>query len=194
MSTKAPGARLATASLIAIAVAIAHDARAVETQVRAWRAVADFAPGEMDHVSVSPQGRLVLSPGYRRVAELDEPVAWAVAVLGGDSIVATGHDGKVLRVPAAGGKATTLLDTDELEVHAIAVGKDGTVYAGTSPDGKVYRVPPGGGEPQILFDPEERYIWALLLAPDGALYVATGDKGAVYHSSTVPIAMPEGSP
>ena len=97
------GRRITAAALAPAAAAAAlmapPPAAAVETQTRLWRTVADFAPGEMDHVSVAPAGRLVLSPDYRRISDLDEPVAWALAELDGQVLVATGHEGKVLKAP-----------------------------------------------------------------------------------------------
>ena len=92
-------------SLAAVVLAPAALALAVETQTRTFRTAQDFAAGEMDHVSLSAAGKLVLSPRYSRLAELDEPVTWAAAMRGDEIIVGTGHEGKVLRVPTRKGSS-----------------------------------------------------------------------------------------
>jgi outer membrane protein assembly factor BamB len=94
--------------------------------------------------------------------------------------VGTGNDGRVLRVE--GTKGTVLFDAEELEVHAVAVGPDGRVYAATSPDGAVYAID-AAGKATRFFDPAETYIWALAFDPAGALYVATGGEGRVHRVS-----------
>ena len=67
-------------------------------------------------------------------------------------------------------------------MHAVAVGPDGRVYAGTSPDGAVYAID-AAGQATRFFDPAETYIWALAFDRAGALYVATGGEGRVHRVS-----------
>src|SRR5207247_6172318 len=68
----------------------------------------------------------------------------------------------------------------ELDVTALAVANDGTVYAATSPDGKVYRVT-SDGKAEVYFDPADKYIWSLAILNDGSLAVGTGDNGKLYR-------------
>jgi hypothetical protein len=70
-------------------------------------------------------------------------------------------------------------DSQELEVHAIALAPGGGIYVGTSPDGKIYKVD-GQGRATTLFDPADRYIWSLAVDRGGNIYAATGDKGVIY--------------
>ena len=70
-------------------------------------------------------------------------------------------------------------DSSELNVSALAVATDGTVYAGTSPDGKVYRIPPNGNA-TVYFEPKEKYIWSLAVLNDGSLAIGTGENGKIY--------------
>jgi hypothetical protein len=65
-------------------------------------------------------------------------------------------------------------------VTALAIARDGSLYAGTSPDGKVYRIP-ANGNAEVFFDPADKYIWSLAVLPDGALAVGTGDNGKLYR-------------
>lgn len=64
-------------------------------------------------------------------------------------------------------------------ILSLALGADGTVYAGTGPDGLVYRIPRSGA-PSILFRSSDRYIQSLVAAPDGTLYAGTAESGLIY--------------
>src|SRR5213079_1033737 len=89
------------------------------------------------------------------------------------------HDGKLFRV-TPDGKGSLLYKASELDVTALAVANDGTIFAATSPDGKVYRVA-ADGKAQVYFDPSDKYIWSLAILNDGSLAVGTGDNGKLYR-------------
>ena len=78
------------------------------------------------------------------------------------------------------GRGSLLYDAAELDVTALAVARDGAVYAGTSPDGKVYRIT-SDGHAEVYFDPGDKYIWSLAVLADGSLAVGTGDNGKLYR-------------
>jgi len=65
-------------------------------------------------------------------------------------------------------------------VTALAIGRDGSLFAGTSPDGKVYRIT-ADGKADVYFDPGDKYIWSLAVMSDGSLAVGTGDTGKLYR-------------
>jgi hypothetical protein len=143
---------------------------------------AEFLEGELQGLSVDAFGRVRLSSAAPVLYNPSAPYVWTLARDGKGAIYAgTGNDGKVFRL--AGKEASLFFDAPELEVHAIAVGKDGKVYVGTSPDGLVYAVA-ADGKPTEFFDPEERYIWALAFDDKNQLLVATGDEGKVHRVST----------
>jgi hypothetical protein len=138
-----------------------------------------FLEGDLTALSVDALGRLRLGPSPRLVSDPAVPNAWSVARdAKGVLYLGTGNDGRVVKVE--GTTASVLFDSDELEAHAVAVGPDGRVYAGTSPDGAVYAIGPDGKATRF-FDPEEKYIWALAFDRAGNLYVATGGEGRVYR-------------
>jgi sugar lactone lactonase YvrE len=148
---------------------------------RSWRleGTRAFLEGELTSLSLDSEGRLRLGVSPRALFDPESPNAWAVARdAAGVLYVGTGNDGRVVRVE--GTRGSVLHDAAELEVHAVAVGPDGRVFAGTSPDGAVYAVD-SAGKATRFFDPEERYIWALAFEPSGALLVATGSDGRVYR-------------
>ena len=140
-----------------------------------------FLEGDIEGLSLDSDGRLRLGASPRPLFDPEAPNAWCVARdARGVLYVGTGNDGRVLRVD--GTKGSVLFDAAELEVHAVAVGPDGRVYAATSPDGAVYAID-AAGKATRFFDPAETYIWALAFDPKGALYVATGGEGRVYRVS-----------
>jgi hypothetical protein len=146
-----------------------------------WRieGAAAFLEGELQGLSVDSEGRVRLGAAPRPIYDPVAPNAWSVArSASGTLYVGTGNDGKVMRI--AGGSGSLLFDSDELEVHAIAVSPDGKVYAGTSPDGAVYAID-ASGKASRFFDPPEKYIWALAFDAKGNLYVATGAEARVYR-------------
>jgi hypothetical protein len=138
-----------------------------------------FLDGDLTGLSVDSQGRVRLAAAPRQIYDPVAPNAWAAArAATGVLYVGTGNDGRVIRVQ--GGSGSLLFDSEELEVHAIAVGPDGKVYAGSSPDGAVYAIDPSGKATRF-FDPQEKYIWGLAFDAKGNLYVATGAEARVYR-------------
>ncbi len=113
------------------------------------------------------------------LAEANDPYFWSLAVDGARIYLGSGNDGKVYRVEATG-ESRVLADTNELQVHALAVDRRGMVYAGTSPRGSVYKIATDG-RMDVFFDPEDRYIWAITIDSKGNLLVATGDRARIYR-------------
>jgi len=146
-----------------------------------WRleSQADFLPGEVEGVSISSEGTISLAPAAQVLAEVNDPYFWSLAVDGARIYLGSGNDGKVYRVEATG-ESRVLADTNELQVHALAVDRRGIVYAGTSPRGSVYKIATDGST-DVFFDPEDRYIWALKTDSRGNLLVATGDRARIYR-------------
>ena len=142
---------------------------------------ADFLKGDGEAIAIDTNGRVMLGVSVTPVGDPESPALWRAIVVDNVTYAGSGSDGKVFRFSAEG-KPSLFFDAEELQVHALAAGRDGAIYVGTSPDGKVYRVEPGGAH-RVLFDPDERYIWALATTRDGSLLVATGEKGAVYRVS-----------
>ena len=167
--------------LAALAVATASALHAAGPQFWRLEGARTFLEGDIDALSLDSDGRLRLGVSARPLFDPEAPNAWCVARdARGVLYVGTGNDGRVLRVD--GTKGSVLFDADELEVHAVAVGPDGRVYAATSPDGAVYAID-AAGKAARFFDPAETYVWALAFDPAGALYVATGGEGRVHRVS-----------
>ncbi|MCJ7751365.1 MAG: hypothetical protein MUQ65_09770, partial [Armatimonadetes bacterium] len=80
---------------------------------------------------------------------------------------------------SAGGGVSEFFSTGEMNVHALAFGPDGRMYAGTSPGGKLFSITPNG-EGHLAFDSESTYIWSVIVAPDGTIYAGAGSPGRIY--------------
>ena len=122
---------------------------------------------------VGADGRVLKQPGSRPVFEADGVrYVWQIV---GDLIAVGGSAAGVFRLD--GEDATQLLRLDsQANATALAVGEDGTIYAGTSPGGQVWAVDPDGGEPRLLFDSPEPEITALLVRGE-ALYALAASQG-----------------
>lgn len=138
-----------------------------------------FAKGDPQSISITSDGELVLAPVMEKLYEGTDSILWKVVRDSNGTIyAATGNDGRVLKI-GSDGKATVVLDTEELEVHALVSGEKGDVFAGTSPGGKIYRIKSDGSS-SVFFDPQDKYIWSLARDDKGNLYAGTGDQGKIY--------------
>lgn len=179
---------LAISVLISVAASAAYSGQPViwETSGRA-----ELLKGDARGVSISDTGRLMLAPKLIQVFNTEQAFVWSSEVDSrGNVFLGTGHDGKIYRV-SPDGRGALFYDAAELDVTALAVGRDGSLYAGTSPDGKVYRISTEG-RAEVFFDPADKYIWAVAILADGSVAVATGDNGKLYRVRTAG-ATPESS-
>ncbi len=147
-----------------------------------WRTStqAAFLEGEVENLSISTSGRVMLGPAIDLVHETTAPFLWSLVETADGSLwIGSGNDGRVTRLDSTGATAGTF-DAAELEVHALAPAPDGGVFAATSPDGQIYRVAPDGTATPF-FDPDGKYIWSLAVDADGNLFAGTGEKGIIYR-------------
>lgn len=140
----------------------------------------EFLKGEAKGVSVTDTGAIVVSPKLTESYNTQQSYIWSSAAdNSGNVYLGTGNDGKIFKV-GANGSGALFTDLNELDVSALAIGKDGALYAGTSPDGKVYRID-SSGKAETYFDPADKYIWSLAAASDGSLVIGTGENGKIYR-------------
>ena len=170
--------------LLLASLALAGNSYAAETRFWQQTDQADFEKGTLTHLSLRSDGRLYLAPDFREIYDPSTPYLWALAADGKGSLYAggggSGNGTAKLFAVDAQGKGRTVAELEGLEIHAIAMGPDGQIYAATDPDGKVYKVSPQG-KSQVFFDPHAKYIWALAFNSKGELFVATGDHGEIYR-------------
>lgn len=149
------------------------------TQYFTYQNRGDWLNGTLKNLAVADNGRLSLAPEIKSLAETEEPYVWCVVDDGEGNVYAgTGLSGKVYRI-GRDGKASVLVDTPELAILSLAIGRDGALYAGTSPDGLIYRIDLQEALPTpttIYRGDNISYIWALTFDENGTLYAATGEK------------------
>jgi hypothetical protein len=140
---------------------------------------ADLLEGSLDRVSLTPDGKLFLSPAYDMIFDTGQPYIFSmVRDTLGNIYVGTGDDGRVFRIDPEG-KETLFFKAEELNVFAMAIDTSDCLYVGTSPDGKVYRVT-GPNQATEYFKSEDKYIWSMIFDDQNNLYVGTGGGGIIY--------------
>jgi len=144
-----------------------------------------YADARFKNAVMSNQGAIRLARMLKPLAQprIDATHIWdMVEDKAGNLILATGGDGKLLKVTPAG-EVTTLYETKVGPVLSLTLAPDGTLFAGTGPDGKILRMAPGG-DVKVLCDTSESYVWALVYQPDSkSLFAATGPKGKILQVS-----------
>jgi outer membrane protein assembly factor BamB len=164
---------------LALLLALPPPSRAAQPQFWRIEGAQDLLDGTLDGLSVDAHGRVRLGLAEKLLQDTEAPDVWALARDSKGVVFAgTGNEGKVFKWEQ--GKGSLFYKAPELEVHALAVGRDGKLYAGTSPDGRVYAID-ASGKGEAFFDPKDRYIWALVFDHEGNLLVATGSEGKVYR-------------
>ena len=143
---------------------------------------ADVLKGDSHGVSIDQDGTITLAPKLTEVYKTEQAYIWSSVVdPAGNVYLGTGGDGKVFKV-TPGGTGSLFTDLNEMNVTALALGKNGELFAATSPDGKVYRID-AAGTANVYFEPKEKYIWSLAVLGDGSLAIGTGDGGRIYKVS-----------
>lgn len=173
--------RLPAGLCAALTLAPLATAEAVET--RFWHVASrgEFEEADLDGVSVDADGVVRLAPAHELIASSDEIYFWELARRGDEWIVGTGDAGRVLVLDDSDAATPTVLaDLDLLEVMALAVGKDGTVYAAGAPGGVVYAIDREGVVSEVV-DTEQGVVWDLAVGPQGDLFVVTGETGRLYR-------------
>ena len=122
----------------------------------------DWDAGEGNSVLVTSEGEI--KPGWATDRTNLEFSSARSAVRGRDGAVYVGSDdeGAIYRIN--GGKATKLASIEgAIAVVSLAVGTDGTLYAGTMPGGQVWAVnPKAAGKARKLVElPDTETVWAL---------------------------------
>ncbi len=140
----------------------------------------NFDRGELENVSTTSDGDVLLSPLVEKFVDLDELYVWTLAVDNNGNLYAgTGNDGKIYKISSSG-EISLLYDSPELEVQSLTLDGRGNVYAGTSPRGIIYKIS-DDGEVTTFCDLPDCHIWCLLFDSKGNLYAGTGNEGRIYR-------------
>jgi WD40 repeat protein len=165
-----------------IAIFILHfplKIHAAEPLIWSVNSRADVLKGDSRGVSIDFNGKISPAPKLNEIFNTGQSYIWSSVVdTAGNFYLGTGADGKIFKIDT-NGKGSLLADLNELNVSALAIGRDGEIFAATSPDGKVYRLD-ANGRATVYFEPQEKYIWALAVLADGSLAVGTGENGKIF--------------
>ena len=143
------------------------------------KTAADFGKGSFYGSVVRDDGAIVPGPREKELVSSAEPVAWSLAVAPDKSVyVGTGYNARILQI--RDGVSRVFFEGPEVAITALAVGADGTLYAGASPGGRVYRFTPGGKR-EVLLQTRETFVHALKLTPQGLLVATGGPRAALYR-------------
>ncbi len=105
-----------------------------------------FEKGTPKGVAVSSQGQLLLAPELKSLVTTPSTFLWAaVSDNRGNLFAAAGSPARVYRV-TVDGKITSVFSGQELQVQALSIDRDGTIYAATNPDGKIYKITATGAK------------------------------------------------
>jgi hypothetical protein len=157
---------------------------ASDTAGNGYLGLGGTASGSAQVIKVTPEGKA------SQIFEGKELAVQAVRLAGdGSVLVATSPDGKVYRVPAAGGASVVVFDpatTEEKPKYLwdLAVGKGGEIYVATGAPAVMYRVPAGGGRAEVLFKTADQHIRCLLMGADGTLWAGSDGSGVIYKFAT----------
>jgi hypothetical protein len=144
--------------------------------------VTALAIGSRDELfaATSPDGKVyrVQSDGTFSIHfEPREKYIWAMTVLPDRSLaVATGDGGRIYKVASQSPsrESALLLDSPESNITTLAVGPDGTLYAGTDPSGLVIAISPSGAVFAVLDSPL-REIRDISIEGDKVFILAVAD-------------------
>ncbi len=170
--------------LIFVLAVMAALAAATETKTWSEDDYAAFDKGDLKKLSLASDGRLTLAPAFRELFDTASVYLWALVEDSNGNVYAggggPGGPGARVYQIAPNGHGKTLVEFDDLEVHALAIDKKDQVYAATSPDGKIYKIS-SGGKAEVFYDPHAKYVWAMAFDSHGDLFIATGDRGEIFR-------------
>jgi hypothetical protein len=196
--------RIVVAFLISASLAFAGETRTWEQSK-----LEEFVKGTPEGVAIASSGGLELAPDFKGLTTTPSAYIWAIASDRSNVLyAAAGSPARVYRMTPEG-KWTVIFEPQELQVQAIAIDKNGAIFAATNPDGKIYKLEKSsapkdsankaspdkesaqknveqittlepGWSSSVYFSPDTKYIWDLKLDDAGNLYVATGDHGQIF--------------
>src|SRR5438105_1405601 len=118
---------------VIVASALASRALAIGPSVWSVDSRAEVLRGDAHGVSIGDTGEITLAPRLTEIFRTEQPFIWSsVADAAGNVYLGTGSDGKIFKIDPSG-KGTLFSDLAELNVSALAIGKNGELFAATSP-------------------------------------------------------------
>jgi sugar lactone lactonase YvrE len=168
--------------LLALTLLILALPAADAAKVKVWHQYqqSHYDKAKFKDAVVTSEGVLRLSRQVKPLAGVEAANVWDLVEDRGNLYVATGDEGKLLKV-TPDGKTSVVYSSKDSHIFSLAATPDGTIYAGTGPTGKILRVNPDGKVATVA-DDLDSYVWSLAYDPDTkSLYAGTGPKGKIYR-------------
>jgi sugar lactone lactonase YvrE len=119
---------------------LTHLAFAESTRTWVQTTYDDYEKGSPHGVAINSDGQLTLAPSFKDLYTSPSTYIWDAATDSeGNVYAAAGSPARVYKITPSG-KASIVFAAQELQVQALAISPDGSLYAATSPDGKVYKL------------------------------------------------------
>ena len=126
--------------LVLLVFLATHSALAEGTNLWRQSRYDEFEKGTAKGVAINSDGRLELAPSFKSIFTSPSTYIWqVVSDQQGVAYLASGSPARVYRV-TPDGKASIIFEAKELQVQALEIDDQGSLYAATSPDGKVYKI------------------------------------------------------
>jgi hypothetical protein len=141
---------------------------------------ASFARGTLEGAALRSRGELSVGYRFERFELEDSFTAYSLARdERGRAFVGTGPNGFIYALE--GDRLTRFGETGALLVSALAIGPDGTLYAGTLPEGRIFAFDAAGSARELVALEGAEHVWGLVYHPERkALIAATGPEGKLY--------------
>lgn len=152
-------------------------APAVGTRHFVFDSAKDFE-GELDGVAVDSVGSL--RPGFalKPFPITEAPAVWAAFPEEGGLLLATGNEGKLIRLSA--GQSKVVADTDALALTSI-VRAWGRILIGSMPGGKIFELKGDKLAPFVTLQGAEHVFALAFDQSEKTLYAATGPEGKLFR-------------
>ena len=148
---------------------------------------ADFGRGKFDGTLVGSDNIVRVGPRNQRLFSSAEPLAWSIAADGKGAVyLGTGNSARLLKIE--NGISKVLYEGPEVAVTALALDKNGILYAGVSPGGRVLRFNADGTH-RVVLETGQTFVHALKFDDSENLFVATGGERAKIYRLASPDAI-----
>ncbi len=163
-----------------VTVGAIDSANAVGTRRFVLDSDADFKGGDLEGVAIDSTGLLRAGLNLGKTPVEDAATVWAALPRpDGSVLLATGNDGKLIRVQ--GGKSEVVAKTKALVLTSLVEAWGGRVLVGSLPNGKIYELKGDKLEEFVSLENTE-HVWALAFDPaEDALLAATGPEGKLFR-------------
>jgi hypothetical protein len=138
------------------------------------------------------QGKLIRMSTESEVVFENEKVQYIFAIildLQNNIYLATGPNGQLWKLDAFAQNPKLLCTLQDKNILSLAIGKDGSLFAGTDMRGLVYKIHSDSGKVEALYDSEQDEITALLIDDNGFIFAAATSGNVANQALQVGVSL-----